>query len=85
MCSFVQTVFDAWGKIPSGILLGNQYELGNFDECLEVNYKENMSTFVGQYCLTQINVKLPEQTALQQTHIRADVLDLAYKKTNLSK
>lgn len=55
-------MFDAWGKIPSGILVGSQYDFGSFDECLEVNYKENSSTtFVGQYCLAQII--LPEQSA----------------------
>lgn len=56
-------MFDAWGKIPSGILVGNQYEFGSFDECLGVNYSENRSTFVGQYCLAQIKVILPVETA----------------------
>lgn len=55
------TVFDAWGKIPSGILVGNHFDFGSFDECLAVNYNENNSTFVGQYCMAQI--MLPDQSA----------------------
>lgn len=56
-------MFDAWGKIPSGILVGNKYEFGSFDECLAVNYNESGSTFVGQYCLAHVNVILPEESA----------------------
>lgn len=56
-------MFDAWGKIPSGILAGNQYEFGSFDECLGVNYNDNRSTFIGQYCLAQVKVILPEEFA----------------------
>lgn len=54
-------MFDAWGKIPSGILVGNQYDFGSFDECMAVNYNENNFTFVGQYCMARI--MLPEQSA----------------------
>ena len=32
-------VFDAWGKpIPSGILKGNVYWVGDYDECLQPMY-----------------------------------------------
>ena len=29
----IATVYDAMGKIPSGILLGNTYSFGSYDEC----------------------------------------------------
>lgn len=61
--NLIQTVLDAWGKLPSGILYANQFDFGNFDECLGVNYNGNSSTFVGQYCLANINLKLPAEFA----------------------
>lgn len=55
------TAIDAWGKIPSGILYGNVYELGQFDECLSIEKLiiDNQYTNVlkGQYCLTQISLE----------------------------
>lgn len=53
-------VIDAWGKIPSGILSGNVYELGQFDECLSTDKPiENEETTVlkGQYCLAQLSIQ----------------------------
>lgn len=46
---------DSWGKIPSGVLQGNLYELGNFDQCLGVMHvNETGNSFKGQYCLAGI-------------------------------
>lgn len=42
-------VFDATGKLPSGILSGNVNQYGNFDECLSVKN--------AQYCLAEIDVR----------------------------
>nr|XP_044251481.1 nose resistant to fluoxetine protein 6-like [Drosophila takahashii] len=39
-------MIDAWGSIPSGVLTGNSYDLGNFDECINI-IKENIR---GKYC-----------------------------------
>lgn len=53
------TVIDAWGKIPSGILYGNAYELGQFDECLTIEKPaddQDPNILKGQYCLTQLNI-----------------------------
>ncbi|EDW29849.1 GL13436 [Drosophila persimilis] len=30
-------MIDAWGSIPSGVLFGNAYHLGNFDECVKIS------------------------------------------------
>lgn len=46
------TVFDAETKIPSGILEGDFFDLGNFNECLGVNNGE----IIGKYCLGQYSL-----------------------------
>jgi hypothetical protein len=33
--------------------------MGDFEECLEVNVKEEWGSFKGQYCLVDTNVRLP--------------------------
>lgn len=79
-------MFDAWGKFPSGILLGNQFEFGSFDECLEINNNENQLTFIGQYCLAQVKITLPEeQLVLTQPMIIPDLFDFLIMMPTLSK
>lgn len=58
-------VFDAWGKpIPSGILKGNTYWVGSYDECLQPMYITSNKSFVSQpydtqYCkLIFLKIKL---------------------------
>ena len=47
-------VIDAWGKpLPSGILSGNVYWVGNYDECLHEMYVIKNKTFVSQLFKTQ--------------------------------
>ncbi|CAF3060708.1 unnamed protein product [Rotaria sp. Silwood2] len=54
-------VFDAWGKpLPSGLLKGNVFWLGNYDECINPLYQINNKSFVRQlidtqYCALQSN------------------------------
>lgn len=57
---------DSWGKIPSGILEGNLYELGSFTECL--NIKWNNKPYDSKYCLGAIKLKKGEKRShvLQQ-------------------
>jgi hypothetical protein len=62
-------VFDAWGKpLPSGLLNGNIFWIGNYDECVNPLYQENNRSFVRQpidtqYCmLTFIRMVLVEIT-----------------------
>lgn len=57
-------MFDAWGKIPEGILSGHINNQGDFDECVgtEANdivirnklYPNIAKTFKGYYCNTYI-------------------------------
>jgi len=44
--------FDAWGKIPAGILEGNWEDLGHFDECLKLKKKVTEADVInGKYCI----------------------------------
>ncbi|XP_055915470.1 nose resistant to fluoxetine protein 6-like [Eupeodes corollae] len=56
--------FDSWGKIPSGVIMGNNYEIGNFDQCVRTSV--NLSDFNGggdvidaQYCFLEVPLKNP--------------------------
>ncbi|XP_044314894.1 LOW QUALITY PROTEIN: nose resistant to fluoxetine protein 6-like [Drosophila rhopaloa] len=42
-------MIDSWGSIPSGLFTGNVYDLGNFDEC--INIKNN--NIRGKYCFLE--------------------------------
>ncbi|XP_059480961.1 nose resistant to fluoxetine protein 6-like [Neocloeon triangulifer] len=48
-------MLDASANTPSGILEGNIYNLGDFDECLSVDNGQ----IQGQYCLASLNVDGP--------------------------
>lgn len=50
------TVIDAWGKLPSGILTGNFFDFGSFDECFEVEINRDKSGELihPQYCLGKV-------------------------------
>ncbi|XP_055915459.1 uncharacterized protein LOC129948476 [Eupeodes corollae] len=55
----VARVFDAWGNLPAGISTGNQYDLGNYDECVKFDLKFYDSTNVirQQYCFATLLLK----------------------------
>ncbi|SPP88232.1 nose resistant to fluoxetine protein 6 [Drosophila guanche] len=48
-------MIDSWGSVPAGILVGHFKDLGNYDECINIqqavtsNYNVN-----GKYCLAQL-------------------------------
>nr|XP_008198006.2 PREDICTED: nose resistant to fluoxetine protein 6 isoform X1 [Tribolium castaneum] len=46
-------MFDASSKFPVGLLHGNFYQLGNFDECIKVRHE---SPIQGQYCLASVEL-----------------------------
>ncbi|KAH8247743.1 hypothetical protein KR038_009248 [Drosophila bunnanda] len=49
-------MIDAWGSIPSGILTGNAYDLGNFDECLNIKKEVSLGrTIRGKYCFLSVS------------------------------
>ncbi|XP_053691017.1 nose resistant to fluoxetine protein 6-like [Sabethes cyaneus] len=55
-------VFDAWGKFPSGIMEGNFYDLGSYEECRKFAHHderlETISQIRGRYCLLSIPLKM---------------------------
>ena len=51
-------MFDANAKLSSGLLNGNIYQFGDFDQCLSTTAPE--SQFQGQYCLSSIMFDIPE-------------------------
>jgi len=42
---------ESWSRYPVGILSGNKYHLGIYDECINVHYPVR-----GQYCLSEIHL-----------------------------
>lgn len=55
---FAFIVFDASAKfIPTGWLDGSTYNLGNFDECVDVEVSVDNNDYIqGQYCLVEIEI-----------------------------
>jgi hypothetical protein len=50
-------VFDSAAKIPVGFLAGNQYQMGHYDECVEISVDAGErfgGMLKGQYCLAEI-------------------------------
>lgn len=43
-------VIDASAKPPSGIMYGNHFVAGNFDECINIWEVKNETTIQGKYC-----------------------------------
>ncbi|XP_017091603.2 nose resistant to fluoxetine protein 6 [Drosophila bipectinata] len=49
-------MIDSWGFLPSGVLTGNFYDLGNFDECVNIQAKGiQSSTIHGKYCFLTVS------------------------------
>lgn len=44
-------VFDAWGKIQSGLFSGNLINFGHYDQCIGVSHKYDQGLFLGQHCM----------------------------------
>lgn len=50
-------MFDASAKfLPTGWFDGSTYNLGNFDECVDVEVFERDDYIQGQYCLVEIEI-----------------------------
>lgn len=50
-------MFDSSAKFPVGLLAGNQYQMGHYDECIEILVDVGESSggqLKGQYCLAEI-------------------------------
>ncbi|CAF1061127.1 unnamed protein product [Adineta steineri] len=71
-------VFDAWGKpLPSGILKGNTYWVGSYDECLQPMYLPTNKSFISQPFDTQhCTLHLDLSTSQQITGVASLVLGI---------
>ncbi|CAF1133641.1 unnamed protein product [Rotaria sp. Silwood1] len=70
-------VLDAWGKpLPSSLLKGNLYWVGNYDECLQPMYLPNNKTFLSQPFDTQHCTIAPKTSALIPTPTRSLILGI---------
>ena len=51
-------MINSWGRFPpSGIFQGTFTDLGNYDQCVEIQIPDDNSS--GQYCLVDFKPKLP--------------------------
>lgn len=50
-------MLDASAKFNPGILSGNIFFLGNFDECIDIKYEHANGVIQGQYCTAVFNVR----------------------------
>ncbi|XP_017046377.1 nose resistant to fluoxetine protein 6 [Drosophila ficusphila] len=51
-------MLDSWGSFPSGLLYGTFYNLGNFDECINIHEAISSSqTIQGKYCFMAVPLK----------------------------
>uniref|UniRef100_A0A182W4M0 Nose resistant-to-fluoxetine protein N-terminal domain-containing protein n=1 Tax=Anopheles minimus TaxID=112268 RepID=A0A182W4M0_9DIPT len=50
-------LLDSWGKWPAGIFSGNLYELGHYDQCVDLRHDHGMpliGTIRGRYCFLTV-------------------------------
>ncbi|KAH8421540.1 hypothetical protein KR009_012229, partial [Drosophila setifemur] len=48
-------MIDAWGSLPSGTLVGNMWDLGHFDECLNIDKAiTGGHSIKGKYCFAKV-------------------------------
>lgn len=62
-------MYDATGKLGSGVLRGNSAQLGDYDGCVEIS--ESQNDIQGQYCLASLFLDKRNSSKLDQ-----NVLDL---------
>ncbi|XP_054718187.1 nose resistant to fluoxetine protein 6-like isoform X2 [Uloborus diversus] len=68
---WVIRLLDSYGKVPSGVLLGDFMWIGKYNECLDVSSSENETDdgFHGMYCLAEWNVTLPHNFNVPLQHL----------------
>lgn len=62
-------MLDASAKLPQGLLSSDAYDLGNYDECLEINLRRNQDEKVlGKYCLAKFSIS-PAKCRLKSRNV----------------
>lgn len=52
-------MLDATSKLQTGILGGNVFDLGNFDECVNIEHQYDDDVILGKFCANAIVLILP--------------------------
>eukprot|EP00102_Acyrthosiphon_pisum_P024389 XP_016661599.1 PREDICTED: nose resistant to fluoxetine protein 6-like isoform X2 [Acyrthosiphon pisum] len=52
--SWAVRMLESWDRYPVGLLAGNTYQMGVYDECVDIRYPVK-----GQYCLSEIKIIPP--------------------------
>lgn len=47
-------MFDSSAKIPDGLIKGNSYILGDYDDCIQSEQPDG--NFSGQHCMVTVNI-----------------------------
>ncbi|XP_050052902.1 nose resistant to fluoxetine protein 6-like isoform X1 [Aphis gossypii] len=66
--SWAVRMSESWNRYPIGLLAGNRYDMGIYDECVDVRHP-----VIGQYCLSDI--KLKQLVAKDYSFNRTEDLD----------
>lgn len=52
---WARLIRDSWGNVPSGLFSGNYFDLGNFDQCIDVTYHSTeVGEITGQHCTLMV-------------------------------
>ncbi len=63
---WARKIRDSWGKVPSGMFSGNYFDLGNFDQCIDVRfYSDEVGEITGQHCTLMIPYDLRLSTEMR--------------------
>lgn len=62
-------MIDSSAKLQAGLLVGNINNIGNYDECLDINTYSNGSFIMGQYCTVTIEPNLDVEQCVEQQFV----------------
>ncbi|XP_049280121.1 O-acyltransferase like protein-like [Anopheles funestus] len=72
------SMYDSWGKNPAGILFGNVFAFGNFDQCRRISHQSSLTKLGGQHCTLYIDLSrtgVPVPAPLQYGVCMPDACD----------
>ncbi|XP_053658584.1 O-acyltransferase like protein-like [Anopheles marshallii] len=72
------SMYDSWGKNPAGILFGNVFAFGNFDQCRRISHQGALTKLGGQHCTLYVDLSrtgVPVPAPLQYGVCLPDVCD----------
>ncbi|KAL5284196.1 hypothetical protein ACFFRR_006460, partial [Megaselia abdita] len=66
---------DSWGKMPIGMMYGNIYDLGNYEECINFNRKlpGPIGNLEGQYC--RMNIPLISSKGIKENNLPINLVN----------